>query len=372
MDPVRGSRTLFFSDSPTTPRPAFGRRVSTPPLQPSATDRETVSFGTQLQAQPTHVPILPEEKPAERPWAAAPDHMFTKPNGPLFALDQEAPTPTERPTIHDMYHDVGLYRSKTTDEVVGDTLRILSSNKIVGHSQKGAQVSANAGPTNWFESAVTLRIKQTPDEVGGLLPDSNSPRQANWYGTFSRAPIDLDARRLEVLVNGDTPEEVSEMETRMRGELAAKGLGHIPVVPIGNFLQQRFHEIARHLPEGERETFVQDMSSSPFWTQKQVGELAGNMGDAAFANWRQTVVPRLYQEGHDTIQKSVARSGKPEEGDELASRFLRDASHLSEGEMLTLAHRLTQPYTYAIYSVIDGYQLYGNGIQNALQTQPSG
>ncbi|HEY3997591.1 MAG TPA: hypothetical protein VGO93_01920 [Candidatus Xenobia bacterium] len=49
----------------------------------------------------------------------------------------------------DMYHDVGMYRDKPFD----DAVHILQDERILGRSAKGAQVTADARPTNWGSAA---------------------------------------------------------------------------------------------------------------------------------------------------------------------------------------------------------------------------
>jgi hypothetical protein len=307
---------------------------------------------------------------------------FNRANGPLAVFDtapaapvfgkRAAPSADGRSTIDDMYHDVGMYRSKGSDEVLDDTVRILSTRAIGGGSSKGAQVSANAGPTNWFSAQVTIRIKKKPHETGVLMPDDNCPRGANWYGTFSRrVQIPLDPSEVEVLVNGDSAEEIAQRQQVLQEKLGAEGLGHVPVVPIDRFLSTRFKEIAGHLPEQSRAEFISGMERSPLWTRKAVGEIAATMGDAEFAKWREEMVPAIYSEAHDEIARWFERDPRPERGPAVAARFLDDANRLSEGEQLALAHRIKQPYKFAVASAIDGYETYGNGIHNALPPRTS-
>lgn len=291
---------------------------------------------------------------------------FAAPNGPLLALDAEL-APCTRSTEHDIYHDVGMYRGKTQDEAIENCVRILSNGYIVGMTQKGAQVSANAGPTNWFESQMTLRIKRTPEEQPGLMPDDNCPRGANWYATMSpRVRLPIDVREVEVIVNGQTPQQIDVLQHALERKLATSGLGQIPVVPIQRFLNARFQEIARHLPAESRDGFLRMMGASPLWSQKVVGELAGKMGDAAYASWRENDAIKIYEDTHAQLVKTYVDRGDAALGKDIADRFMADAELLTEGEQVALARRLTMPYTYALEAIMDGYERYGTGLRNAL------
>ncbi len=274
-----------------------------------------------------------------------------------------APVDPPRPsgTWAEMYHDVGMHRDKPFEEVARDLVGMLSVNAIRGRTPKGAQVSANAGPTNWFGSAATIRLRQSVDEAPNLMIDTNSPASANWYGTMHpRVPFEFDRSRASVIVNGDTAAEADARRQQLQQALGEAGI-EVPVTTIGEYLQERSHEMASHLPAGEREPFVRGFNDSPLWARKAVGALAARISDDKLAQFRQDEVPALYLHASQRMATELGA-----EGPALAAQFLQDADRLSEAEQIALADHLRTPYKYGVETLMDGYTLHGTGLRTAL------
>jgi hypothetical protein len=168
----------------------------------------------------------------------------------------------------DYFHDVGLFRGKELSESIDHIKKIIESKKITGTTQKGAQVSQNHGPTNW-ESPLSLRIKGIIPNIG---PDTNSPPYANWYGTGSKStPIDLSKAELEVVVNGNSKEEIEKRKQIVKEGL--KGLD-VKIADIESLANERFTNIANHFKDEEaRKNFMEATQKMDISQKKQLAEV---------------------------------------------------------------------------------------------------
>jgi hypothetical protein len=264
-----------------------------------------------------------------------------------------------------MYHDVGMYRDKPFEHSLNDLVGILDRRQILGHTMKGAQVSANAGPTNWMGSNLTARIRRNPETEVGLHVDDNAPRYARWYCTMGRrVAIPIDPSEVEVIVNGDS---LAAVHMRQAETLRVLHQAGQPVVVRGidDFLQTRFGEVASHLPESERADFQEGLQASPLWAQKAVGDMAARHGDKALAEFYQRGMIENVLKARDQV-RDLLDSARPGQGVRLTQGFFSDVAALSPAEQMLLAERFAQPRTYTVEAAADGY-IGGQGLAIAAQ-----
>lgn len=241
-------------------------------------------------------------------------------------------------TAGDVYHDVGMFKGKGFDDILTGLRGILETEEIRGGSHKGGQVSQNAGPTNWEDAKITIRIGATPDELarrGPLGTDRETTNQFNWYCTGAPgAPIDISGKRLEIIINGATREEIAthlrrahEVVEAVKVARAADGREplDIHVRTVEDFLlKDRFHELAKALPEEVRAQFLEGLARSPLDAQKAVGEIAAYMTPhefrAAFETW-----PSVLEQAKAHVAQPSPH-GLGHEGPALLDKYLASKS----------------------------------------------
>lgn len=248
--------------------------------------------------------------------------------------------------LGDVYHDIGMYRGKDSVEGLEG---ILTDGKIRGFTEKGAQVSQNGGPTNWFESEVTLRINATPDDIPNIGMDTNSPQYANWFGTFGRGtPIDIEGKKLDVIVNGKDPAEIATRLQQVKAAVeranvarVAAGLPplEVKVKSIADFLNwDRIPEMGRALPVADSHEFVNQLRQSPLSAQKYVGDMAARYTPEQFAtHWEKT-----WPDAYDSVREQIARPRPIGLGAD-AAQFEHQFAGLSLGEQLAIMDQMRSP-----------------------------
>lgn len=249
----------------------------------------------------------------------------------------------------DVYHDIGMYRGRNpVDGLEG----ILTDGSISGATQKGAQVSQNAGPTNWTDSQITIRIRGTPDDFPNLGPDNQVAEgsRVNWFQTGSRdAEIDINGKAVEVIVNGTDSQDIARRldETRQavdRANAAREAAGRprldVSIVSISEFLEkERFPELAQSLPEIDRRAFLEGMKNSPLDAQKAIGAMTGKMTPAEFAELYETGWANTLDETRSLIGQAPPLGMGPD-GLEAFNQALRN---LSLAEQITLLETVRRP-----------------------------
>ncbi len=288
------------------------------------------------------------------------------------ALERVTRTRLERDAIGtpsgDVYHDIGMYKGKNAVEGLEG---ILTDGLIKGFTDKGGQVSQNGGPTNWWESEVTLRIGARPYDLPNVGRDTNAPQNANWFMTGSRGtPIDINGKPVEVIVNGKNPGEINlRMEQAraavVRANEARKAAGLEPfdvkVQSIGDFLaNQRFPELARSLPEGHQQQFIEQMKKSPLSAQKAIGELAAQMTPAEFA--------QAYKSGWpDALANAKALVAEPRpRGLGSSTAFEQQFSKLSLGEQLVFLENVRRKPNLTVAMAMDDIEA-GRGLATTMR-----
>lgn len=278
------------------------------------------------------------------------DGYYTLPRQSISKTGQPAGTP-----LGDTYHDVGMHRGKNAIEGLEG---ILTDGLIRGSTDKGAQVSQNGGPTNWWDSDVTIRIQATPDQLGNVGTDPNAPAYANWFGTGARGtPIDINGKKLEVIVNGkDHVEIAARIEQAQaavdRANAARKANGlpplEVKVQSVAQFLtEQRFPELAASLPEGDRQAFLEGLKKSPLSAQKAVGDLAAQMTPEQFAD----AYNKGWKDALATAREQIAQP--PPRGIGSAGAFNEQFAKLSVAEQLVLLENVRTKQNMTLARVMD-------------------
>ena len=307
-----GERPTLEFDDQGRPRPIEGKPIGTDTFSPANLTDVYALARQRLTADAAGNPALQAQLPArlaqlDRDLAALRDGL--KPGRdpmPPVLNRTDAGDGVIRPPVRtglnrtgqpagtalgDVYHDIGMHRGK---DAVEGLEGILSNGQINGYTEKGGQVSQNGGPTNWWESDITLRIQATPGDLLGVGTDPNAPAYANWFMTGSRGtPIDVNGKKIDVIVNG---KDAGEIATRMEKARAAvdranevrkqQGLPplEVRVQSISDFMNKElFPEMAKHLPEAQRADFLAHMKESPLAAQKAVGDLMAQMKPEEFA-----------------------------------------------------------------------------------------
>lgn len=207
-------------------------------------------------------------------------------------------------TTSDTFHDPGLHRNLTLSGILKGLRGIVETRQIYGFTDKGGQVSQNAGPTNW-ESPITIRIKKgTPEKLAkqsqSFAPDGETTDIYRWFATGGTGrPINIDGFDLEVIVNGNSIAEVNARIKLAQKAVAeansarvAQGLKpvNVEVKSINEFLTERFAELSQLLPKNMQSDFIDGMANSSLEARKAVGELSGRMTpdqfvDAVLKGW---------------------------------------------------------------------------------------
>lgn len=289
------------------------------------------------------------------------------------ALERVTRTRLERDSVGtpsgDVYHDIGMYKGKNAIEGLEG---ILLDGLIRGSTDKGGQVSQNGGPTNWWESEVTLRISTRPYDLANVGRDTNAPQNANWFMTGSRGtPIDINGKPVEVIINGKNPGEINlRMEQAraavVRANEARKAAGLEPfdvkVQSIGDFLvNQRFPELARSLPEGHQQQFIEQMKKSPLSAQKAIGELAAQMTPSEFAQAYKTGWP-------DALANAKALVAEPRpRGLGSSTQFEQQFSKLSLAEQLVFLENVRRKPNLTVAMAMDDIEAV-RGISTTMRT----
>lgn len=244
------------------------------------------------------------------------------------------------------YHDVGLYRAKTTDEIVDDTLRILESGEIRGRGLKGAQVSANAGPTNWFESRVTIRIEDGTQTLPGLIVDTNVPKGAKWYMTGSRAqPISLKNQRISVIVNGSSADEIEAIQRELARRLDDAGIQDIPIRTIDEQIVDRFNEVVPHMPDDVAQDFIAAINNTDLTGRKIIAEISSPYTPEEFANYIAEDIPQAVNTAHRQIVQELGA----QKGDEFIELF----EGMSYADQVAWGDRLINDNKNAMNEILD-------------------
>jgi hypothetical protein len=339
-------------------------------------------------------PVAKESAPSSAP--TTPPASSAVPERPAAALETVVPKMSPRVEIEslnrmgfpsgtvsgDTYHDIGMYRGKPFGEVIQNLIGIVTSGTLTGSSRKGAQVSQNAGPTNWQESAITIRIEATPRELARqkgsrLILDTESGLQeklpgvhgglvfqqrTNWYmtGGEAEAPINLRGKRLKVIVNGETAAEMNARLAEVKEALKLENVKRqkeglepldIEVKSVLDFLvQERIPELASFLPESEGKVFLESIRDSlvehpdlRLRVLKEIGERTSKMTPEEFKALATEGAP----EALDWVVKRLEQSGDAY-GKNRASLVDEYFNSLSYAELFVTADALARNQAEAI------------------------